>query len=337
MAFQAGSARRWKIPLHALTAAGSISLLILIASVLAWNAYNSAREVLLSSVDESIEHVSRVLTDRINNILTPAETQIELLVNHELVHARTDEQRLAALPVVRAMVASNTLLDAIYAGYPDGEFILFRPLRDETLKRVFRAPAQATLMVQTQTRQADGSNRGQFRFYDKVGQLLSQSIHDDYVFDPRTRPWYALAVNRESSVIVDPYIFFTTRSVGTTLARSARAAGAAGVVVGLDVTLASLAHEITELRVTPGSRVAIVDGANRILVRDQGGNSFVVDDLGNVQPLYVNGIDVPALAAAAALRQDIPNRQHREACEASIGNWSRSLSRCVRKAVPCAC
>jgi HD-GYP domain-containing protein (c-di-GMP phosphodiesterase class II)/HAMP domain-containing protein len=299
---------RWKIPLHVVTSVGSLTLLVLVASVLAWHAYNGARKVLLSSVDESITHVSRILRDRIGSILLPAENQIDLLVHHDIVLARTREQRLAALPVVRSAIASNPLLDAVYAAYPDGEFILFRPLRDPSIRQVFHAPEQADLLVQMQNRQPDGLNSGEFNFYDRNGQLVRQQARSDYVYDPRTRPWYTRAVDSAESVMVEPYVFFTTRSVGTTLARRS---GEPGVVVGLDVTLASLTHEIASLRVTPGTRIVIVDSGNRVLTSDNGPQSIVFDASGKALPQKVETVEIPALAAAAELPAQDIQRQHR--------------------------
>ncbi|HSD36226.1 MAG TPA: HD domain-containing phosphohydrolase [Rhodocyclaceae bacterium] len=299
---------RWKIPLHVITSAGTVTLLLVVASVLAWHAYNGARKVLLSSVDESITHVSRVLRSRVDSILLPAENQIDLLVHHDLVLAKTREQRLAALSVVRSAEASNPLLDAVYAGYPDGEFILFRPLRNPATREAFRAPPQADLLVQLQTRQANGKNSGEFRYYDKSGQLLKQDSRGDYVYDPRTRPWYTRAMASAESVMVEPYVFFTTRSVGTTLARRS---DVPGVVVGLDVTLESLTHEIAALRVTPGTRVVIIDSDNRVLTSDKGSGSMLFDESGKALAQKVNVTEVPALIAAAELPTQGIQRLHR--------------------------
>lgn len=292
-----------KIPLHVLTAGGSTVLLLLVAFVLAWQAYSSTREVLLSSVDESVQHLSGVLRDRVNSILDPAENQIDLLVHHDLVRAQTLDQRLAALPVARSALASNPLLNALYVGYPDGAFILFRPLRESNVRRVFRPPETAALLVQSQTIQADGKALGEFRYYDAGGHLLEKSRRDDYVFDPRTRPWYRRAIAEARSVMVDPYVFFTTRAVGTTLARSAPENG---VVVGLDVTLEDLATQMARLRVTPGTRVAIVDAQDRVLAGDRGDLSVQFDASGNANIRSVGDVGFPALASAAELsHQDI--------------------------------
>lgn len=296
----------WRLPLHVVTAGGAIALLLIVSLVLAYHAYSNTRQVLLSSVDESIAHVSNALQNRINGILRPAENQIELLGNHDLVHASTQAERLTALPVVRAALASNSLLDAIYVAYPDGDFMLFRPVRDDLVRRVFRAPLAADLLVQSQTRQTDGRMLGEFLYFDRAGKLLQRIARDDYVFDARTRAWYQQAASHSGTIFADPYVFFTTRSVGTTLAR--RVSG--NVIVGLDVTLAGLAQEIAGLRVTPGSRVAIVDAKGQVLARDQDVEP-AFDDAGNIKPQYVADIDLPALGAAAGLARGSIQREHR--------------------------
>ncbi|MEC5384614.1 HD domain-containing phosphohydrolase [Uliginosibacterium sp. H3] len=303
----AAQGERWKIPLHVVTSVGTIALLVIVASVLAWHAYNGTRKVLLSSVDESITHVSRVLRDRIDSILQPAENQIDLLANYDIARAHTPEQRLAALPVMRSAIASNPLLDAIYAGYPNGEFILFRPLRTPALKQMFRAPQQAELLVQTQTAQADGRNAGEYRYYDSKGQLLQLEARNDYVYDPRIRPWYISAVASAQSVMVEPYIFSTTRAIGSSLALRT---SEPGVVVGLDVTLASLTHEIAALRVTPGTRIVVVDSGNYVVTSDNGPRDIVVDASGKPIPQKVEAIETPALGAAAGLPVRDIQRQH---------------------------
>ena len=52
-------------------------------------------------------------------------------------------------------------------------------------------------------------------------QMLLHQSRPGYVFDPRTRPWFQLARGNDRPVLTEPYVFFTTREVGTTLAREA--------------------------------------------------------------------------------------------------------------------
>ncbi len=51
----------------------------------------------------------------------------------------------------------NPLLDAIYAGYPDGEFVLFRSVRDPEVRKRLNAPQDATMVVQSITLRPDGA------------------------------------------------------------------------------------------------------------------------------------------------------------------------------------
>ncbi|MDQ7990606.1 MAG: HD domain-containing phosphohydrolase [Candidatus Dactylopiibacterium sp.] len=261
----AGAARHHlRLPLHVIAAAGSTALLLLIALTLAWNAYRNTQSVISTAVDESLHHVSRLLESRIEGILRPAGNQLTLLALGELPRARTLAARLEALPVAAAMLASNPLMDACYVGYPDGDFVLFRALRDDLARRAREAPPGATLMVQTLTRDKTGARAGAYRFYDADGRELAALDQPGYVYDPRTRPWYHEALARPASVLTEPYAFFTTQAVGVTLARRT---AVEGVVVGLDTTLADIAAEMTGLKLTPGTRVVLTDAAGRVIAR----------------------------------------------------------------------
>lgn len=306
---------RFRIPLHVLTAGGSTILLLIVAAVLAWQAYRGTREVLSSTVDESIQHVSRVLQDKIRGILDPAVGQTELLGRYEIMHATTLQQRLAAVPVALSALESNQLLDAWYVGYPDGEFVLFRPLRDLNVRQVFKAPAEASLLVQTQTLEADGKRHGAYFFYDAAGRLLRREDHPTYVFDPRTRTWYNEAQGRSRLIMTSPYVFYTTRLVGATLARQVEPGGA---VIGLDTTLRDLAHELEDLKITPGSLVAIVDRAGKVIASSDGLESAHFDKQGNAVLPLITELPQPQLIAAATLAQ---GDAHRAARTFDNGTW----------------
>ena len=192
------SARRIKLPLHVLAAGGSTLLLMLVAFILAWSSYMGTREVVSSAVDEDITRVTRALNDKIRGILMPAENQLDLLIHHDVARATTLSQRLWALPVARVVLNSNPLLEAWYVGYANGDFVLFRPLRTAALKEFLQAPAEASMLVQTQTSAKAGEHIGEYRYYDDAGNLLRENVRPDYVFDPRTRPWYTVAIHPES-------------------------------------------------------------------------------------------------------------------------------------------
>src|SRR4029450_12312201 len=84
---------------------------------------------------------------------------------------------------------------------------------------------------------------------DRELPVLRDELRPDYVYDPRTRGWYAQALPTAAAVRTKPYVFFTTREVGTTVAQRSVDGRSVG---GVDMTL----HEVS--RHLPRSRVARV-------------------------------------------------------------------------------
>lgn len=300
--------RHLKIPLHVLAASGTTILLLIVASVLAWNAYRSTREVVSSAVDESILHTSMALKDKIRGILLPAKTQLDLLSFHPVTDATRLPERMAALNMARNVLAANPLLDAWYIGYPNGDFILFRPLHNADTRDRTRAPANAEILVQTITQQPDGEFNGEYFFYSSKGEMLRHDLRADYIFDPRTRPWYASAMRSESSTITAPYLFFTRQVVGATLSQRS-ASGKA--VVGLDATLQDLAVELRDLKITPGSQVAIVDETGSIVAVEDLAKAIEIDAKGAPRMANIHQIGMAPLSAAALIADNSVVRTHR--------------------------
>ena len=87
-------------------------------------------------------------------------------------------------------------------------------------------------------------------------------MRPNYRYDPRSRPWYALAAERNTQVLTAPYLFFTTQEVGVTLSQPSEDGRA---VIGLDVALTDLGQEIGELRLVPRTEIAVVDQDRRVL------------------------------------------------------------------------
>ncbi|NSL54154.1 HD domain-containing phosphohydrolase [Uliginosibacterium aquaticum] len=290
-----------RLPLHVLAAAGMALLLVLMAAVLVVHSYYSTRAVASSAVNESIRHVSRSLTEKLRGILQPAENQLELLSFSEIVRARTLSERLLSVGMAQAALKANPLLDAWYVGYPGGDFILFRPLREARLRESFQAPVGASLLVQSRSNGPGGRPIGEFLFYNAAGHLLRREERPAYSFDPRSRPWFIQAEQQGSgaSIITDPYLFFTTRQPGVTLARLVHEGGP---VVGADATLRELGKELGELKLSPGTQVAIIDASSSTVALEDARRSAVLDaSRGEARLARLGDLGLPALVAAARL------------------------------------
>ena len=66
-------------------------------------------------------------------------------------------------------------------------------------------------------------------------------------YDPTSRPWYKLAVEKRSAIATEPYVFASTKKLGITFARAFESHGVTGVVGG-DITLEDVIAIVTGIQ-----------------------------------------------------------------------------------------
>ena len=288
------------VPLNVAVAIGVTLLVACIVGALAFSAYRGAQESLATATNEAIEQGASLLDERIGRIFEPADNQLRLLSFSDLARARTLEERLAQQPLARAVLRGNPIVQAVYAGYTDGDFVLFRPIEPAGLASRFNAPAGADLLVQTIT-QSNAGAVGEYRFYAPDGRLLEHRPLPEYRFDPRQRPWFADASLTERTVLTAPYLFFTTRVPGVTLARRAADGGA---VIGLDAEFANLAAQIDALRMTASSELAVVSRDGTVVAHHDPVAMLIPDVGDSFRLAHVDELARPLLAEAFRLDGD---------------------------------
>ncbi|NIF15419.1 HD domain-containing phosphohydrolase [Pantoea sp. Cy-639] len=234
--------------------------MLLLGAALAWQGYLGIRQTLVAAAGDAAQQVGRTIDERARRLVDPVQSSIRLLAFDPI--ADTEEQRLARLPQLAESLEANRMLSAAYIGYPNGEFLLVRRLRDPQLLERFTAPAGTVFLVQRISRGGDGTMHGEWRFYGHGLTLLKTEARPDYRYDPRTRPWFTEASAQASTALTRPYVFFTTREIGLTMAQRS-ADGAA--VIGMDVSVNDLASESADLRITPGTEIAVVDDQGSVV------------------------------------------------------------------------
>src|SRR5690606_17926397 len=143
--------------------------------------------------------------------------------------ADTLEQRLERLPVVADILSSSHIVSAVYAGYGNGDFFLFRKLQSSGAAQFPDAPVNSHFLLQSLVRSETG-HQGSWRFYDRNLNLIEHRELASYDYDPRQRPWYQAAQESASQRLSGPYAFITNRD--TCNAMSPRASGNAATVLG---------------------------------------------------------------------------------------------------------
>jgi len=258
-----GTGGRRLYPLHVHISVLFTLLILAAGAVIGWYNYTQTSNIILSASDDLFERIGHETVTGIERIYGPIGLLVDLMAGRQLTETASLAQRLARLPELREALAQNPSISAFYAGYGNGDFFLVRPLpADESLRSNLNAPAAAAYLVQSVEGGATRGSTGKFVYLDQALKPLATIDRADYRFDPRTREWYALAMASDQRIKTPPYVFFTTREPGITLAR--RSFTGAGVV-GADVTLADLSGMLKKQTVTPSAELIVFDAAGQVL------------------------------------------------------------------------
>lgn len=291
--------RRFRLPLQAAAAIGVIVLLTVVVLVLSWQSYRASRDAVLSSSDETVGFMRDSINETIRRQLDPAGLQLDFLARGAISEATTLPDRLKQVPLMADALRHNQLLVAIYIGYPNGEFALFRPLTyNPEMQKQLQAPQGAALAVQTQTWQDNVGMVGEYRFYDDEDTLIGSRIDPAYKYDPRTRPWYMLAVGQNDSVLTDPYVFFTTHQPGVTLARQTSDGGG---IVGMDINISGLGDQVGNIKITPSTEIALVNRRQMVVGYRDMSKAVVNEADGETRFATIDELKNEPLSAASAL------------------------------------
>lgn len=243
--------------------ASAITLgMLTLAIVLVAQSYRGMEQAKVTAAAATARQLAISVDDRINAITQPPATALAVL-RHDALNQRSNlDQRLQRLPVIADVLASSSIVSAVYAGYDNGDFLLFRKVHSSGSLQFPDAPENTRYLLQSLERK--GQKRlGIWRFYNEALGLLEHRVLKHYDYDPRTRPWYQNALAGNTLQLSAPYVFFTTQETGLTLSQGA--ANAPGTVLGVDVTVTDLGDQLAELKQTPGSRLAIMSETGELL------------------------------------------------------------------------
>lgn len=302
--------RRITIPFEVLIASVVVAAMLLLTVLMVYQVGSSARQAIIDASDDSAQHISQLIGERVQRIVDPADATIRLLAFDPVASASTLPQRLRRLPLLASLLAQNPLLSAVFIGYPDGQFLLVRPVRSDAVRARLQAPPQTAFLLQSMAQERGAANGmvGRWSYYDAQLQLLSSSVRPDYRYDPRTRPWYAEAAEKKTQTLTDPYVFFTTQEVGVTLSQPSEDRRA---VLGLDVALGDLGREIGGLRLMPRTEIAVVDSNQRVLAYPDMAR-VVVRDAADASSLHMRALgDLGVESLQAIQAQGLKDGQSR--------------------------
>ncbi|TSA87927.1 diguanylate cyclase [Deinococcus detaillensis] len=221
-------------------------LLILVGSMSAvlWANRRSGEAILKAQARDGLMQLVRVTGDNVGAYLQTA-LQIVSINRSLILSGQLDVSSSADVTLTfNTMLYAIKQLDGVLLGHTDGRF--------EYVRR-----GGSGLYIKVIER--GGQNRSEVTQLDAENRVVSRVTAAD-PYDPRTRLWYKLALEKPGqSVWTPPYVFASSQLPGVTVATALIAPGGMRVVVGTDVRLSGLVQLLENLKLTPGGRAFITD------------------------------------------------------------------------------
>ncbi|MEB0047146.1 MULTISPECIES: HD domain-containing phosphohydrolase [unclassified Pseudomonas] len=263
-----------RFPLHVHISAMFTFLLLLTGVVLGIFNYQQTTQIILSSSEKLFNRIEQDVRQDLQATYEPIRHLLSLLADYPAAQTTGIEQRLALLKPFSQSLKDNPNLASLYLGYGNGDFFMVRPLRTPALRALVQAPDAAAYQVWSVEQQGSGAKfHSQSLFYDQALTFISRQDVPDNTFDPRTRAWFSAARQDADQITTQPYVFFSTHNVGTTLARRS----GSSAVIGADLTLDALSATLAKHVVTPSTEIVLFDTqGNAIAYPDS--RKLIVDD-----------------------------------------------------------
>jgi HD-GYP domain-containing protein (c-di-GMP phosphodiesterase class II) len=262
-----------RFPLHVHISVMFTFLLLLTGVVLGIFNYRQTTQIILSSSEKLFNRIEQDVRLDLHATYEPIRHLLSLLATNPASQSSDLEQRLALLKPFSQSLKDNPDLASLYLGYDNGDFFMVRPLRTQDLKALLKAPEAAHYQVWSIEHDDSGQPRSKSLFFDRNLTLLSRQDNPGDNYDPRTRAWFAKARLDDNQITTEPYIFFSTHEVGTTLARRI----GDNAIIGADLTLAELSATLAKHVVTPNTEIVLFDAqGNAIAYPDS--RKLIIDD-----------------------------------------------------------
>lgn len=237
-----------------------LSLLALAGIALAIYQYHQHSRVILSAGNELTQRIHQQISNHLLATYEAPRQALVLLQHDVLMNTSMLAQRRPHLHKLASVLQHNPQLNSIYIGWPDGDYMMLRPLHSLTLRERFQAP-EGSVWQLWHISHENGRREVIHEFYTADIRLLASGPVDDENYDPRKRIWYQQALQQDGVVITPPYVFFSTSEYGTTLAL----AGRQQQVIAADVTLHNLSATLQQARLTDTSEMVIYDQQGTVL------------------------------------------------------------------------
>lgn len=244
---------------------------LLLAGPLAWYNYSRSNEAAVEVATEAMARAAANVSLRTRLLAQPLALltdQMPSLPGAQVPPRSLDHPLLPAL--LQALESSPQIYSA-YLGYPDGSFLQAISVAGKpAVAASLGAPQGTALAVRGIWPAKPGGERLEsWRFLSAGRSPSGGKPPAPARYDPRTRPWFALAQGGPGTVRTDLYQFSSTGGLGLTLARrlasGPNTGPGASPVFGVDLTLADLCGFLAQARPGKGGLAFLFDADGHVL------------------------------------------------------------------------
>ena len=216
------------------------------------SSFVTSQEVLNRHAKDIMKNIAQLAMEQSQNHLAHAHSAAALtkrLLSADVVSS-SDEQIKILERYFYNQLSIYPHFAGIYMGTPEGSFYDVR--RSDT-----RSPGGVRTKI---ILRRGNDRRTDLIWYDSQFRRLSKSSDPQDAYDPRKRPWYRKALFKKQIVWTDPYIFFTSKKPGITIAgpfydRANQLKG----IVGVDIEIDQLSTFIGSLKIGKNGRAFLMN------------------------------------------------------------------------------
>lgn len=291
-----------KLKLHIKISILFAILMLFISAILIYSSYLHLTRV--------ISHVNRIAFDRIiedtasclERDFNKISSELDILVKTHLTGSYKNDGFNHNIELLKASLDNNPSVNAVYVGYKSGKLLLIRRLLTLAGYEKYNPPKESYYVVTLSKPESENSGAS-LTFYDRDFKELLRVEDKEYRYNATTRGWYKEAVSSDKAIMSDPYVFYSTKEVGITIARNN---ASTDNVIGYDYTMDSLLVMVRKYSLSEDTRTILMNKDGQVLTANYR-DKVVHESNGEYEIVTVDSIVDPVINDYAKIRHGSDN------------------------------
>ena len=253
-----------------------------------------------STANEAMNKATVSVISYITGLLDPIVSTVDLATTFGAAQRESLRRPESWRPLLATLKQQPNLYSLYYGFAGKGEFLQMIRLPPEIKgfgPRNVKPPESARYVIRT-IDGAAGQNADSYTYLGEAGEVVKVERNIDVKYDPRQRPWYRAAQDKDEVINSGVYVFSGTGRPGLTLSRRITTEDKEDIgVFGADISTASLSSILAKQKVGSRSVVFIVDDKGRLIGYPDPDRN-VINENGAVSIALAESFDDPVVAGA---------------------------------------